>query len=122
MRLACMTQICGPDADIELPQEGCMLVETGLPLQRLEWAPWAAGLGLSVDIGTTTVAAYLWDLDGRRQLGVMSCKNPQERLGADVVSRLDASLAGRGGELRRVHDGVSRGAGGGAAAGRWDGP
>lgn len=49
-----------------------MLVETGLPLQRLEWAPWAAGLGLSVDIGTTTVAAYLWDLDGRRQLGVMS--------------------------------------------------
>lgn len=101
MRLACMAQICGPDADIELPQEGRMLVETGLPLQRLEWAPWAAGLGLSVDIGTTTVAAYLWDLDGRRQLGVMSCKNPQERLGADVVSRLDASLAGRGGELRR---------------------
>lgn len=100
VRLACMARICGPDADIGLPREGQLLVETGLPLHRLTWEPWAAGLGVSVDIGTTTVAAYLWDLDGRRQLGVASCKNPQERLGADVVSRLDASLAGRGGELR----------------------
>ena len=100
MRLACLARICGPDADIELPREGRLLVETGLPLHRLAWEPWAAGLGISVDIGTTTVAAYLWDLDGREQLGVASCKNPQERLGADVVSRLDASLAGRGGELR----------------------
>ena len=100
VRLACMARISGPDADIGLPREGQLLVETGLPLHRLTWEPWAAGLGVSVDIGTTTVAAYLWDLDGRRQLGVASCKNPQERLGADVVSRLDASLAGRGGELR----------------------
>ena len=100
VRLACMARISGPDADIGLPREVQLLVETGLPLHRLTWEPWAAGLGVSVDIGTTTVAAYLWDLDGRRQLGVASCKNPQERLGADVVSRLDASLAGRGGELR----------------------
>ena len=100
VRLACMARISGPDADIGLPREGQLLVETGLPLHRLTWEPWAAGLGVSVDIGTTTVAAYLWDLDWRRQLGVASCKNPQERLGADVVSRLDASLAGRGGELR----------------------
>ena len=100
MRLACLARICGPDADIELPREGRLLVETGLPLHRLAWEPWAAGLGISVDIGTTTVAAYLWDLDGREPLGGASCKNPQERLGADVVSRLDASLAGRGGDLR----------------------
>ena len=53
-----------------------------------------------MDIGTTTVAAYLWDLDRRCRLGVASCKNPQERFGADVVSRLDASLAGQGDALR----------------------
>ena len=100
VRLACLAQVCGPDADIELPMAGDLLVETALPLHRLEWDPWAAGLGVSVDIGTTTVAACLWDLDSRRQLDTASCANPQGRLGADVVSRLDASLAGRGGELR----------------------
>ena len=67
VRLACMARISGPDADIGLPREGQLLVETGLPLHRLTWEPWAAGLGVSVDTGTTTVAAYLWDLDGRRQ-------------------------------------------------------
>lgn len=101
MHLACMARVCGPDVDIQVPQEGALLVETGLPLHRLAWDPWAAGLGISVDIGTTTVAAYLWDLDGRRQLGTASCANPQGQLGADVVSRLDAALAGRGGELRQ---------------------
>ena len=99
-RLACMAQVCGPDADIELPQADRMLAETGGSLHRLAWDPWAAGLGLSVDIGTTTVAAFLWDLDRRCRLGVAACKNPQERWGADVVSRLDAALAGHGEALR----------------------
>ena len=100
MRLACLAQVCGPDADIELPPDGELLVETGGSLHRLAWDPWASGLGLCVDIGTTTVAAYLWDLDRRCRLGVASCKNPQERWGADVVSRLDAALAGHGEDLR----------------------
>ena len=100
VRLACLAQVCGPDADIELPSDGGLLVETGGSLHRLAWDPWATGLGLCVDIGTTTVAAYLWDLDRRCRLGVASCKNPQERWGADVVSRLDAALAGHGEDLR----------------------
>ena len=100
MRLACLARICGPDAELTLPREDGLLVETGGSLHRLEWDPWAAALGICVDIGTTTVAAYLWDLDRRCRLGVASCKNPQERFGADVVSRLDASLAGQGDALR----------------------
>lgn len=100
VRLACLARICGPDAELTLPREDGLLVETGGSLHRLEWDPWAAALGICVDIGTTTVAAYLWDLDRRCRLGVASCKNPQERFGADVVSRLDASLAGQGDALR----------------------
>ena len=100
VRLACLARICGPDAELTLPREDGLLVETGGSLHRLEWDPWAAALGICVDIGTTTVAAYLWDLDRRCRLGVTSCKNPQERFGADVVSRLDASLAGQGDALR----------------------
>lgn len=100
VRLACLAKVCGPDAAIELSSDGDLLVETGGSLHRLAWDPWASGLGLCVDIGTTTVAAYLWDLDRRCRLGVASCKNPQERWGADVVSRLDAALAGHGEDLR----------------------
>ena len=100
VRLACLARICGPDAELTLLREDGLLVETGGSLHRLEWDPWAAALGICVDIGTTTVAAYLWDLDRRCRLGVASCKNPQERFGADVVSRLDASLAGQGDALR----------------------
>ena len=100
VRLACLAQVCGPDAEVELPREGGIQAETGGSLHRLEWDPWADGLGVCVDIGTTTVAAYLWDLDNRCRLGTASCKNPQERFGADVVSRLDAALAGQGAALR----------------------
>ena len=74
MRLACLARICGPDAELTLPREDGLLVETGGSLHRLEWDPWAAALGICVDIGTTTVAAYLWDLDRRCRLGVASCK------------------------------------------------
>ena len=46
-------------------------------------------LGLAVDIGTTTVAAYLCDMDRGEILGVRGFKNPQSMYGADVISRMD---------------------------------
>lgn len=45
-------------------------------------------LGLAVDIGTTTIAAYLIDLLTGREIGVYSCLNPQRKFGADVISRI----------------------------------
>ena len=46
-------------------------------------------LGLAVDIGTTTVATYLCDMDGGKIVGVRGFKNPQSVYGADVISRMD---------------------------------
>ena len=46
-------------------------------------------LGLAVDIGTTTVASYLCDMDSGEILGVRGFKNPQSAYGADVISRMD---------------------------------
>ena len=46
-------------------------------------------LGLAVDIGTTTVAAYLCDMDKGEILSVRGFKNPQSMYGADVISRMD---------------------------------
>lgn len=76
-------------------------------LKEHEWKVWAvlAGsrlIGLSgekpdpylmaVDIGTTTVAAYLMDGKGRIRAKV-SCMNPQTAFGADVISRADYAAA-----------------------------
>lgn len=45
-------------------------------------------VGLAVDIGTTTVAAYLCDLRNGQVLAVDSMMNPQVRYGEDVLSRI----------------------------------
>ena len=86
-----------------------MTVETSAPEQvriltgGLEAAVQADGsdaYALALDIGTTTVVAYL--LDGRTGaiLERASCVNPQSRFGADVISRIQCALEGRGEELQ----------------------
>jgi len=64
-------------------------------------------LGAAVDIGTTTIAASLhWE---GLSSGVMGAWNPQSVLGADVISRIEASLEGQAEKLAElVRDAVSR--------------
>ncbi|MBU1452328.1 MAG: DUF4445 domain-containing protein [Proteobacteria bacterium] len=45
-------------------------------------------LGLAVDLGTTTVAAYLCDLASGKLLSVEAAMNPQVAMGEDVISRI----------------------------------
>ncbi len=59
-----------------------------------------AGLGLGVDLGTTSVACRLVDLATGRSLGEAAALNAQRRFGADVISRIEAASAGSLGELR----------------------
>lgn len=51
-----------------------------------------AGLGISFDVGTTTLAGMLWDLETGALLGVETMKNPQTKIGADVISRMQYAL------------------------------
>lgn len=44
--------------------------------------------GVVFDIGTTTLASYLLNLDNGEEIAVSSEKNPQVRFGADVISRI----------------------------------
>lgn len=48
--------------------------------------------GLGVDIGTTTVVAYLLDLDSGALAGTRSALNDQRSSGADVISRIAYTL------------------------------
>lgn len=50
-------------------------------------------LGLAVDVGTTTVAAYLCDLGSGEVLGMDSMMNPQVPYGEDVMSRITYAMA-----------------------------
>lgn len=46
------------------------------------------GYGIAVDIGTTTIALYLYDMGKSECLAIESRMNGQARYGADVISRI----------------------------------
>ena len=50
-----------------------------------------SGLGVAVDIGTTTVASFLYDLPTGRLIAMDSGRNAQRPFGADVISRIQYS-------------------------------
>jgi len=55
------------------------------------------GLGIAVDLGTTTLVAQLLDLSTGRVLAVKTALNPQARHGGDVMSRVEFAAADHGG-------------------------
>ncbi|HHV74725.1 MAG TPA: DUF4445 domain-containing protein [Thermoanaerobacterium sp.] len=58
--------------------------------------------GISLDIGTTTIAAYLYDISTGKMIDVFSGTNPQRSYGADVISRINYTIAKEDG-LYRLH-------------------
>ncbi|MFC1921600.1 ASKHA domain-containing protein [Chloroflexota bacterium] len=49
-------------------------------------------LGLAVDIGTTTIAAYLVDLSSGKAIASQGVMNPQVGYGEDIISRINYSV------------------------------
>lgn len=58
------------------------------------------GVGMAVDIGTTSVAAYLYDMKTGALLAQRCAENPQRANGADVISRILCALQGGAGQLQ----------------------
>ena len=72
------------------------------------FAPAEGGLyGMALDIGTTTLAAYLFDLESGRRLGVRSAVNTQRVFGQDVISRMDHARTPQG--LKELSDCIRQG-------------
>lgn len=70
------------------------LVKTGTQLLGIEAGDTRkTKYGVAVDIGTTTIAAYLLDLSTGERLCVHSLLNPQKIYGADVISRIKHTIA-----------------------------
>lgn len=61
------------------------------------------GLGLAIDIGTTTVATALVELSSGEVFDTSAFMNPQRRYGHDVISRINYACREREG-LNELHD------------------
>ena len=91
-RLACSARIEG-DASVSVPDDGeySVLTDTGDASPDYFPSCWES-LGAAVDLGTTTIAIYVYSLETRRRVGVVSGVNRQQSLGADVISRIEYCL------------------------------
>ena len=89
MRLACFVKLVGDcyvelpngDVDQKIEESFSSRIDTGVPLYTKPY-------GIAVDVGTTTIVAYLFKKDGQipeHRVGVM---NAQKIYGADVISRI----------------------------------
>ena len=99
-RLACQAHIEG-DAEIwPGTRRGDSKIEAEGALPAFNPDPMFQRFGAAIDIGTTTLAARLYDREGTL-LAQASSLNPQHRFGADVISRIEKSLAGEREALAR---------------------
>ncbi len=99
-RLACQAEP-REDLTLELAQwEASILTDDS----AFQFVP-RPGLGVAVDLGTTTVAAQLLDLQSGRVLAVRTALNEQARHGSDIMSRLEFALREGAASLARlVHE------------------
>jgi uncharacterized 2Fe-2S/4Fe-4S cluster protein (DUF4445 family) len=62
----------------------------------------SAGLGIAIDLGTTTLAMQLVDLATGNVLGVQTALNLQARHGSDLMSRIEFATHGGQADLTRL--------------------
>ncbi len=106
IRLACCCRVLG-DVTVRLPDEGETKIETEGAEIPFEQDPMFRDLGIAVDIGTTTLAAALYDRGGL--LARSAAPNPQSVYGADVITRIEKPMAGDREALAScIREGVDR--------------
>jgi uncharacterized 2Fe-2S/4Fe-4S cluster protein (DUF4445 family) len=102
-RLACQAHVLA-EVSLHVPDESRLTLEVvhkGPPVlpSRLEALPASrrarrrSGYGIAVDVGTTTIALYLCDMEKRTVAASTCLRNPQAIFGDDVISRISAVLA-----------------------------
>lgn len=85
-RLLCKLKL-EEDAEILLPPKVDFVVTEKSSEESL-LTDGEEGLGIALDLGTTTLALYLLDCTTGKELASFSAPNPQIRFGADVMSRI----------------------------------
>lgn len=97
IRLACLTRVEG-DCTLSTRSNAPIHVQALGVLPAGALRPRHKHYGIAIDIGTTTLAACLYDAAGTL-LGQASSANPQAPWGADVLSRVGQSINGQAAAL-----------------------
>lgn len=98
VRLACTTQALGACKIRRIGGSSDTEILTDSDLPPFALAPDFQHYGVAIDVGTTTLAARLYDKNGRL-LAESSALNPQSAFGADVISRIESAINGKNGLL-----------------------
>lgn len=100
-RLSCRTILHG-DAEVWLPEDRSMVqIEISEETEMGIMDPMPGHIGAAVDIGTTTLALQLFDLQTGECIGQSSRENPQRTIAADVMGRIQAAMEGHGDLLKQ---------------------
>lgn len=97
IQLACQTAV-DRDLTVTLCAKKQAVILSGGASIQIEADGDIPGNLLAIDLGTTTMVCYLLDAAGR-ELAYASGLNPQRAYGGDVVSRIQAALAGKQQEM-----------------------
>jgi len=79
------------------------IIEDGEIISIEQYKPDDSFYGVAVDIGTTTIATYLYDLSTGKAISTYSLLNPQSKFGADVITRIDHTLKSNDSKLE-IHE------------------
>ncbi len=90
-RLACQATLTS-NLTLELAQWETTILSDE---QHFEFTP-SHGLGIAIDLGTTTLAAQLLNLQSGEVLASSTALNPQARHGADIMTRVEFATAHHG--------------------------
>ncbi|MGI5976631.1 MAG: ASKHA domain-containing protein [Candidatus Limivicinus sp.] len=106
-RLSCQAVVLG-DAEVFLPDSRDTRIQmSGRETEAAD--PMAEGIGAAVDIGTTTLAMKLYDMESGKTLSSAARTNPQRSIAADVMGRIGAAMAGQGETLKNlIRDALSK--------------
>jgi len=72
-----------------LAKESAKVLDLSSYPPRREYETTKRALGIAVDLGTTTLAGYLHELQGQTLLRSAAVPNPQALYGADVLTRIN---------------------------------
>ncbi|MBQ9896994.1 MAG: DUF4445 domain-containing protein [Synergistaceae bacterium] len=89
-KLSCEVRVI-KDIEVTLPESEKASKITSTGFKKNFELDKAQGLGIAVDIGTTTVVAVLVDLASGKELESYSCLNSQKICGQDVITRIHYS-------------------------------
>jgi uncharacterized 2Fe-2S/4Fe-4S cluster protein (DUF4445 family) len=96
-RLACFSS-CTGDIILEVEQFNHIILADE---SEFEFEP-QEGYGVAVDLGTSTLVAQLISLEDGKVLQAETMLNPQQRFGADLISRIQACIDGHAAEMTGI--------------------